>query len=223
MCIRDRLSFDGVDKVEYISKEQALQEEKAKLTEAGYPHLSESINEENNPYRASFIISYKSDASIEDLQYKVSNIEGIEKVICRADIADDMTKIRNGVTFVLLWFMVILFVVSMFVIVNTIKLAVYARRHEIEVMRYVGATKSFITIPFIIEGVIIGAVASVIAFFLQKAMYLYIFNMIGSEYNIITVIPFKELSLFLLLGFIAIGIVTGVIGSCISLRKYLKA
>ncbi|MCI8589381.1 MAG: ABC transporter permease [Clostridiales bacterium] len=217
------VNFDGVSKVEYISKAQALEEEKVKLEAAGYPYISESINEENNPYRASFIISYASDASIEDLQYKISNVEGIEKVICRSDIAQTLTSVRNGISFVLVWFMIILFVISMFVIVNTIKLAVYARRHEIEVMRYVGATKSFITIPFIIEGMVIGAAASVIAYFVQKAMYLYIYNMIGTDYSMITVIPFKSISVFLLLGFVGIGIITGVVGSSISLRKYLKA
>ena len=217
------LSFDGVENVDYCSKKQALEEEKKRLEEEGYAHLVESLTEENNPYRASFIISYKSDASIEDLQYKLKNIEGIEKVNCRADIAETMKSIKSGISFALVWFMITLFIVSIFVIINTIKLAVYSRRNEITVMRYVGATKGFITIPFIIEGVIIGLIASVAAYFIEKGMYLYIYKLIGSEYSIIKVIPFEQLSVFLLLCFIGIGVVTGVAGSCISLRKYLKA
>ena len=119
--------------------------------------------------------------------------------------------------------MVILLVVSLFVIINTIKLAVYSRRQEITVMRYIGATKDFITIPFIIEGIIIGALSSVIAFFLEKLMYTSIYNFMTEGYNMIKVKPFSDIMIWVLLGFIAIGVFTGVVGSVISLRKYLKA
>ncbi len=216
-------SFPGVSSVEYISKPQALEEEKAKLAESGYANLVDSLNEENNPYRASFTITYTSDASLADLQYKLEQVEGIDRVKCYADLAETVNSVKNGIAFVLSWFMITLFVVSIFVIINTIKLAVYARRNEITVMRYIGATGSFITIPFIIEGIIIGLVASVGAFFVQKGMYLYIFRLFGTDYGIIRVIPFADLSTPLLAAFLVLGVVTGIVGSCISLRKYLKA
>lgn len=217
------VSFDGVNTVEYISRTDALADQKKEFEEAGYSYLAESLTEENNPLRASFIINYKSDASIEDIQYKLKQIEGIEKINCRADLAEAVNTLKNGVTIILVWFMTTLFVVSIFVIINTIKSAVYARRNEISVMRYIGATKSFITIPFVIEGIVIGIVASIAAYFIQKGMYLYIYDMIGTDYSIISVIPFEKLSLLLLAGFVGLGVITGIIGSCISLRKYLKA
>lgn len=217
------LGFHGVDRVTVTKKEEALAEEKARLAEAGYSYLVESLNEENNPYRPSFVISYNNDASLEDLQYNLNHVDGIEKVQCRADIAQTFSALRSGVSVILGWFMLMLFIVSIFVIINTIKLAVYSRRNEITVMRYIGATKSFITIPFIFEGVIIGLISSVGAFFAQKVIYSYVFNMIGTEYRIITMIPFAKISTVLLLAFLALGVLTGVVGSCISLRKYLKA
>ena len=216
-------SFSGVSSVESISKEDALKEEKTKLQESGYENLVESLNEENNPYRASFIITYTPDASLEDLQYKLGQVDGIDRVKCYADIAETVNSVKNGIAFVLSWFMITLFVVSIFVIINTIKLAVYSRRHEITVMRYIGATSSFITIPFIFEGVIIGLISSVGAYFVQQGMYTYIYRLFGADYGIIRVIPFSELRIPLLIAFLCIGVVTGIMGSCISLRKYLKA
>lgn len=215
--------YDGVSNVEYCSKSQALIDQKEKLMESGYSQLVESITEENNPLRASFTITHTSDASIEDILYKLNNVDGVSKIICRSDITEKVNGFRNGISLVLGLFMIILLVVSLFVIINTIKLAVYSRRQEITIMRYIGATKDFITIPFVIEGVMIGLVSSVIAFFAEKLMYTSVYNTITEGYNMITVKPFGDLMLFFLLGFLLIGIVTGVLGSVISLHKYLKA
>ena len=215
-------SYNGVKSVEYCSKSQALVDAKEQLSDDGYSHLVESITEENNPLRASFTITHTSDASIEDLIYKLNNLDGVGKIICRSDITEKVNGFRNGISLVLGVFMVILLVVSLFVIINTIKLAVYSRRQEITVMRYIGATKDFITIPFIIEGIIIGALSSVIAFFLEKLMYTSIYNFMTEGYNMIKVKPFSDIMIWVLLGFIAIGVFTGVVGSVISLRKYLK-
>ena len=215
------LGFDGVDKVEYCSRADALAQEKKKYEEAGYPYLAESLNEENNPFHATLTVSYKADASVEDLQNKIKNTDGIYKVNCRADIAETITKLRSSVSLVLLWFMITLFVVSFFVIVNTVKLSVYSRRQEIMVMRYIGATKNFITVPFIIEGMLIGLVSGGLAYAIERLLYTRISDSIKLD-NIISIIPFSDISLMMIAGFLAIGVVTGVIGSCISLRKYLK-
>ena len=117
----------------------------------------------------------------------------------------------------------ILFVVSIFVILNTIKLAVYARREEISIMRYVGATKTFISLPFLFEGIIIGLLSGVIAYLLQTYMYNYVQKMIISDVQMISILPFAQLRAYVILGFIAVGVITGVLGSELSMRKYLKA
>ena len=123
---------------------------------------------------------------------------------------------------VFIWFLVILFVVSIFVIINTIKLAVYSRKSEITVMRFVGATNSFITLPFVFEGVIIGGAASALAFALQSYIYIYIEKMAAAEMQMITVLSYGQVWPMLAVGFVAIGVLTGVIGSVASLNKYLK-
>ena len=90
-------------------------------------------------------------------------------------------------------------------------------------MRYVGATGWFITLPFIFEGVIIGLFASVIAYFVEAYAYKYIENTVMANLEMLRLISFDEIRFKLLIGFIAVGVVTGIIGSCISLGKYLKS
>ena len=111
----------------------------------------------------------------------------------------------------------------MFVIINTIKLAVFSRRQEIMVMRYVGATKAFITTPFVFEGVIIGMVASIASYIVEYYTYMYIHNAILTKFSFISVVDFSSFGGLLLAGFIGLGVLTGIIGSVISLHKYLKA
>ena len=90
-------------------------------------------------------------------------------------------------------------------------------------MRYVGATNGFITYPFIFEGVIIGGAASALAFAIQSYIYVYIEKMAATDMQMITVLTYKEIWPLLVAGFLIIGILTGVIGSVASLRKYLKS
>ena len=137
--------------------------------------MYDDITEENNPLSDSFNITYVTEEGVSTLQYELSTqIGGIRKVNARIDLANQIAKFKSGIQFVFIWFLAILFVVSIFIIINTIKLAVHARRHEISVMRYVGATGWFITLPFIFEGVIIGLFSSGIAFFVEKFAYGYI-------------------------------------------------
>ncbi|MBQ5886396.1 MAG: ABC transporter permease, partial [Clostridia bacterium] len=117
----------------------------------------------------------------------------------------------------------ILSVVTLFVIINTIKLSVFSRRHEISIMRYVGATGWFITLPFVLEGIIIGLFASTAAYFIEWYFYLYVEKTVASELQMITIVGFDTLQMPLLVGFLGVGVLAGIVGSCISLGKYLKA
>ena len=104
-----------------------------------------------------------------------------------------------------------------------IELSVYSRRHEITVMRYVGATGMFIAAPFILEGIIIGIFSAILSYFLEWYAYYYVEQKISSDLQMISFVGFSEVSGYVLGGFIALGILTGIVGSLLSLRKYLKA
>lgn len=215
-------SLDNVGKVKRITKAEALQ---TMIDESGeYADLYSDITPENNPLCDSFEIIYEDmdGTSVYNLESQLWEIEGVRKINTVYKIAKTIDSLKSGVMLVFIWFLVILFIVSIFVIINTIKLAVYSRKSEITVMRYVGATNGFITLPFLFEGVIIGGAASALAFACQSYIYIYIEKMAANEMQMITVLPYTEVWPLLVLGFLAIGILTGVIGSVASLNKYLK-
>ena len=212
-------SLDDVDSVEHETKAQALEEMKA---EADDPTIYDDITEENNPLSDSFTLKYTDTSKVDNIEYQLNSISLIRKVNNRADIAETLTKFKSSIMLVFVWFLILLFVVSIFVIINTIKIAVYSRRQEITVMRYVGATKTFIRLPFVIEGAIIGVFSAVIAYFIEWYVYQYIEQMITGELQMITILPFSSVRVYMIIGFLVVGIFSGVIGSLISISKYLR-
>ena len=154
-------SLDNVASVTRTTKAEALEIMKAQSPE--YAHLYEDIDESNNPLTDKFTIVYEDNERVVTLAYLLGQIDGVRKVNNSLELAATISNLKNGVLLVFTWFLVILFVVSLFVIINTVKLSVFSRRNEISIMRYVGATGWFITLPFLIEGIIIGLVSSVAA------------------------------------------------------------
>lgn len=215
-------ALDNVELVERVTKEQALQQMKDRSDE--YENLYDDITAENNPLSDSFNITYVSEKEVATLHYQLSNeIEGVRKVNARTDLANSIADLKNGIQLIFIWFLAILFVVTIFIIINTIKLAVHSRRHEISVMRYVGATGWFIILPFIFEGIIIGLFASGIAYLVEMYVYKYIEGSVLEGLEMLTLVPFSSIDMKVLLGFVAVGVITGIVGSCISLGKYLKS
>ncbi|MBR6650729.1 MAG: permease-like cell division protein FtsX [Clostridia bacterium] len=216
-------SLENVGKVSRITKDESLQIMKDESGE--YADLYSDITAENNPLCDSFEIIYKDldETAVFNLEAELRNIEGVRKINSVYKVAKTIDNLKSGVMLVFIWFLVILFVVSIFVIINTIKLAVYSRKNEITVMRYVGATNGFITYPFIFEGIIIGGAASALAFAIQSYIYTYVVKMAATDMQMISILTYKEVYPLLIVGFLAIGILTGVIGSVASLNKYLKS
>ncbi|MBE6626067.1 MAG: ABC transporter permease [Ruminococcaceae bacterium] len=210
--------LDNIDTVERITKEQGLQQLKDQE-----PDLYNDVTEENNPLSDSFVITYINNDKVPELDYQLRQIPGIIKVNNRLELATTIENLKSGVMLIFIWFLAILGVVSIFIIINTIKISVFSRRNEISIMRYVGATGWFISLPFIFEGILIGLFASVIGYFIEWYVYSYVENIVVSDYlQMISVVPFNDIKDLVLIGFIGIGVVTGIIGSSISLGKYLK-
>lgn len=210
--------YQMVEGVTLITKEQTLQEEQEKYAK-DYPHMFDVLDEDENPYRDSLEITYKDGTSVEDLRIELERIEGIENVVAYQDIANSVTQLKSIVSRVFSTFILILFVVTVFVIILTVRFVVVSHREEVKIMRYVGATVRFIATPYILEGVIIGLISAVIAYFAQGFLYGYIEQVMSGA---LTALPYSEVNGFLLLAFLAIGTVTGIIGSIISLFRYLR-
>jgi len=176
----------------------------------------------DNPLSDSFEITYDDAKDLTTIEFELQGIEGVRKYRDQRYIVNLISDIKNGVLFVFLWFLAILFIVSVFIIINTIKLSVYSRKSEISIMRYVGATGWFISLPFILEGAIIGLFASVIAYFVEEYIYKSFVGSLSISIEIITLLPFDELAGVIFTAFILIGVTTGIMGSSISLSKYTK-
>lgn len=209
--------FDNIESIRRITKEEGLAEMKADSD------VYASVSDEQNPLPDSYEITYIDTERVGELDYQLHQIDGIIKVNNRLDLATSIESVKSGVMLVFVWFLAILSVVSVFIIINTIKLSVFARRHEISIMRYVGATGWFITLPFIFEGIIIGIFSSVIAYFAEWYIYTYIETMFMTDLQMISILAFSDIKNTVLIGFMALGIVAGIIGSSISLNKYLKS
>lgn len=216
--IKDQLSaLDNVDELIHSTKSEQLK----KLQEENFA-LYGDITEEENPLSDSFTISYRDNSKVPELDYQIRQIEGIRKVRNNLELANKIESLKHGIMLVFIWFLAILFVVSVFIIINTIKLSVFSRRKEISIMRYIGATNWFITLPFIFEGIFIGIASGIGSFFIIKFGYSAIVSSAASSMQMISLISFSEISAVVLLGALGIGIVTGVLGGLISLGKYLK-
>jgi len=210
--------LDNIDSVVRITKGQAL--EQIKESSDVYDDVTEEQIEGYMP--ESFVITYIDNEKVPTLDYQLRQIQGISKINNRLNLATTIENLKSGVMLVFIWFLAVLMLVSVFIIVNTVKLSVFARRNEISIMRYVGATGWFITLPFIFEGVIIGLIASAAGYFLEWYVYGYVEKMVLTDLQMITMIQFSDISSIVLTAFIGVGIVTGIVGSLISLGKYLN-
>ncbi|MGM9624814.1 MAG: cell division protein FtsX, partial [Eubacteriales bacterium] len=162
------------------------------------------------------------NSRVANLVYQLGQLEHVNKVNNRTDIANDIENIKSGVSFIFIWFLVILFVISIFIIINTIKLGVESRSREISAMRYIGATNFFMMTPFIIEGIIIGLISAGLGYLIQSLLYNAIFNAMSNDYKMIAIAPLSDVQSYLILGFLVIGVAAGTLGSAISLRRYMK-
>ena len=183
--------------------------------------------EEENPLLDAFEVHLKDEA-IEDMKIynavleEMENLEGVESVSYDGGIAEITSQLGKVITAIGAIVVVVLLVVSLFIIVNTIKLTVYNRRLEIYIMKSVGATDNFIRFPFVVEGWLMGLVAGSISYGLMSLMYKTLFDSFNTlNHEILSLAPFDEHWLVLLIGFLGGGMLVGVIGSAISIRKHL--
>ena len=210
---------EGVKAVTYESKDEAFTKLKKDLE--GNSGMLEGYSLENNPLASSYIVTLEDASYAGDVSKAVEDMTGVESITNQQELIE---KISRVVDFVQILGVVLFFVfigVSIFLIMNTIKLAVYSRRREVGIMKFVGATDWFIRWPFVIEGMIIGAVGSLLATVILYFIYRGIFGFIASNLLIANLVPVSFVLTTLLGGFLLGGIVVGAIGSIAALRKFL--
>lgn len=213
-------NINGVVQVSYETKEQALEKYKEQLGEKN-EGLLKGFDKEN-PLPESYIVKVKSP---ELVQVVVSNIEkksGVEEVVANRELVDRIAAFTKGIKWVGAAALIILIPISLLLIGNTIKLAVYSRRREIGIMKFVGATDGFIRWPFIIEGIVIGLIGSLISGLLLHYSYNLIYHKLSVSVPMLNLVSSTYILGNVLWIFILSGIIIGSVGSIMSIRKFLQ-
>ena len=220
MTVGSRLkSLSGLKEIAFTDKDQAMEEFRNRMGEqAG---LLDSIN--GNPLPASYQTSFNSPDELKMAVNIVRNYSEVEAVQYGQDVIEQLYRIAKVIRISGIILILFLAAAELFIISNTIRLTVFARRREIQIMKYVGATNGFIRWPFLFEGMIIGLIGSTIASILLCLGY----NLILEEMNeaglvFFSLIPFWPFMPYVSLFILASGIIIGALGSAISLRKYMK-
>jgi cell division transport system permease protein len=213
------LEIDNIHSAEFLTKEEELDQYREQLDENA--SLLDGFDDTNNPLRDSYHIRLKNIEQMESTVDEIRQIQEIKNIRVDEDTVSMLVKIRKVFEIVSLVLVAALGGISLFIISNTVKLALFARREEIAIMKMVGATNWFIRWPFIIEGFVIGVMGSIIAFFAQWGIYYKLSDVVSTTIGVFSLVEFRTI-LTPVLGIIVLaGALIGVLGSALTIRKFL--
>ena len=214
-------NLNNVQKIEFVAKEDAWAEQIATMDEAQAEFFTEQTDE--IPLPDAYKVTVKDLEQFTTTVKQIKKLNHIDTVRQNTDLAKKLAKISNGISIISIVIIAVLFAISLFIISNTIKLTVYSRRLEISIMKSVGATNSFVQLPFVVEGIILGIISGVVSLGAVWGIYELAISRFSDLFNSIGVQPlaFGDYAWMMLGIFVAIGIVSGVGGSLITMRKYL--
>lgn len=221
------LKIEGVNTTKYVSKEDALNQMKEDMKD--HDKFMEGVTEDY--VSASYTVTLTDLSLNKEVQDQINAIRINDKKIIYDIVATDSTietlsSIAKGLRIGILAILIALIIISIFIISNTIKLSVHARRKEISIMKYVGATNNFIRWPFIVEGMIIGIIAALITIiivgFAYNAIAVQAVQVETLQKLNISLVSFADMINLIMIMYLAIGIGIGVLGSGMSMRKYLE-
>ncbi len=215
--------IDGVSTIEYVSKEEALSQMKEKYGS----ELLEQYDGENNIFKDSYVVNLTDLNKSKDVQTQINTFDMVSKITSSDQTVEALIKLANGVKIVTGVILLLLVVISVFIIANTIKLTVHARRKEISIMKYVGATNGFIRWPFIVEGMIIGMFASIISIILIGLAYSLIARQLVNSPFMQTInmslIGFSDMFSSIIFVYMLLGIGIGALRKCYFYEKIFKS
>ena len=215
-------AINGVNRVTFVSKEDALNSMKTTL---GDETLFEGWDEEN-PFPASYFVTLTDLSLNDEVQNAINQLDNVDEIASENTTINRLQSLANGIQITTIIILILLIIISIFIIAYTIKLTVHARRREISIMKYVGATNNFIRGPFIVEGIIIGVISAIITLVILGIAYNAVMANIGESILIqdmgFGLLSFSDMFYLVLTVYLVLGVGIGVLGSAISMRKYLK-
>ena len=215
------LAIDGVRNAEFVSKDDAIKYMEDLLG-------SDAVEEykERNIFPVAYNVTLTDLSLNDEVQNEIKQIPQVDDIVSSNQLIAQILRLAKGVKYVTAGILALLIIISVSIISNTIKLTVHARRKEISIMKYVGATNSFIRWPFLVEGIIIGVIAGLLSVGIVGLVYIGIANQLSATDFLETVhwklLDFKDMFNLILMVYLGLGIGIGALGSGISMRKYLE-
>ena len=212
--------IEGVNTIQFKSEEDALMIMKERFKE--YQSLLDGLY----IFSPSYTVKLTDLELSQSAQEQIMELDNVKKITSSDKTIKSLSALGNGINMVTAVVLVLLILISIFIISNTIKLTVHARRKEISIMKYIGATNNFIRAPFVVEGIIIGIVAAMLSVVIIGLSYNVVAEKLlassASELLNFQLLGFNELFDLIVVVYLVLGVGVGVIGSIISMRKYLK-
>ena len=185
-------------------------------------NLMEGIDE--TVFRHRYVVQLTDISLMAQTKAALENVEGVSKVNAHLDYAKSFVTVRNVVSVIALVLIAILTFISIFIMTNTIKLATFNRREEIAIMKMVGANNSFIRLPFVVEGLVLGILGGGLGFLAELGLYRLVTGRVvgGITGSFISVVPLSTVAMPLFIAFMGISVLVGVFGGVNAIRNYLK-
>lgn len=209
-----------IKELKFVTKDQALQDFKRRLGD-DQKQMIDSL-EGVNPLPNSYIVTFENPQDVKLAAKELATVPGVESVHYGQDVVDELFKITQIIRIGGIVLIAFLAAATLFIISNTIRLTVFARRKEIAIMKYVGATNGFIRWPFVIEGMLLGCIGGLIAVACTGEFYYFITSEIEQSLAFFPLVPMFPIFYQLAVALLIIGIFVGAIGSAISLRQYMR-
>ena len=210
--------IDNVLQADFVSREEALKD-----FIADHQEDEAFSGVEASDLRHRFVVVLEDNALIEQTTAEIENLPGVVKTHAEYELAEGFSALQQILHIVSIAVISVLLVVSLLIISNTVKLAMYDRRDEIAIMKMVGATNGFIRLPFVVEGFTLGMIGAALAFGVEWGMYDALVRKIASvdTLQLFNFVPFQQLLLPMVAVFASAGLFVGVVGSWTSIRKFM--
>ena len=210
--------LDNVLQANFISREEALAD-----FVADHDGDSAFSGVQAEDLRHRYVVTLENNAMMKQTDAQLQAIPGVAKTNAAYELAEGFTTIQQVLHMVSYAVIAVLLVVSLLIISNTVKLAMYDRKDEIAIMKMVGATNGFIRLPFVVEGFTLGMIGAALAFGLEWVMYDQMIQKIGAvdALQLFSFVPFQELLIPMVAVFGAAGLFVGIVGSWTSIRKFM--
>lgn len=212
--------IDNIATVDFEDRDEALEIYRQQLGEDA--DILADFDSSNNPLRNGYIFTLKDPTQAEQTIEEIQQVEGTDRIRADEEVISKLIQVQRVFNIISLAMVVALTLISIFIIANTVKLAMFARREEISIQKMVGATNWFIRWPFVIEGMVLGLLSGGLAFFAEWGLYNEMAQVVGDVIPYFQVAAFDSVRMLVLGIYLGAGVLFGIGGSVTSIRKFMN-